>query len=131
MLPTFIDHKSGQSGRRSVFLLILILLALTMPVSQQTTNAQQDLTFRLINLEREVETLRTRVDILERMVRNTMPGDPLATSSSNQSMVEIQRQMLSLAEQQIIMQTQLLELRKAVDEWREKNSPAGKKSPGN
>jgi hypothetical protein len=45
-------------------------------------------------------------------------------------MVEIQRQMLALAEQQIIMQTQMLELRKAVDELREKSAPAGKKNQG-
>lgn len=116
--------------RQFIPLLLILLLALTLPVSQPATFAQQDLTFRLINLEREVETLRTRVDFLERMVRNTTPADPLALSSSNQSMVEIQRQMLALAEQQIIMQTQMLELRKAVDELREKSAPAGKKNQG-
>lgn len=116
--------------RQFIPLLLILLLALTLPVSQPATFAQQDLTFRLINLEREVETLRTRVDFLERMVRNTTPADPLALSSSNQSMVEIQRQLLALAEQQIIMQTQMLELRKAVDELREKSAPAGKKNQG-
>ena len=116
--------------RQFIPLLLILLLALTLPVSQPATFAQQDLTFRLINLEREVETLRTRVDFLERMVRNTTPADPLALSSSNQSMVEIQRQLLALAEQQIIMQTQMLELRKAVDELREKSAPSGKRNQG-
>ena len=129
--------RDSRLSRRSLTLLILILLALTIPVSQSTTNAQQDLTFRLINLEREVESLRTRVDILERMARSANTPDPLGMTGGGQSMVEIQRQMLALAEQQILMQTQLLELRKAIDRLEEKAPPArskpsedGRRPPG-
>jgi len=134
------DNKSGEMRlpRRSVTLLIIILVALAIPVSPPTGSAQQDLTFRLINLEREVESLRARVDILERMVRSGNTPDPLGGAGSAQSMVEIQRQMLALAEQQIMMQTQLLELRKAIDRLEEKAPPArskpgeeGRRPPGN
>jgi len=124
--------------RRSVTLLIIILVALAIPVSPPTSSAQQDLTFRLINLEREVDSLRTRVDILERMVRSGNAPDPLGVAGNAQSMVEIQRQMLALAEQQILMQTQLLELRKSIDRLEEKAPPArskpseeGRRPPGN
>ena len=124
--------------RRSATLLVIILIALAIPVSPPTSSAQQDLTFRLINLEREVDSLRTRVDILERMVRSGNAPDTLGVAGKAQSMVEIQRQMLALAEQQILMQTQLLELRKSIDRLEEKAPPArskpgeeGRRPPGN
>jgi hypothetical protein len=81
-----------------------------------TRPGQQDLTFRLINLERQVESLQARVDFLERMARNPLPGDSIGASANAQTMIEIQRQMLSLAEQQLLMQSQLLELKKMIDQ---------------
>lgn len=92
-----------------------------------STNGQQDLTFRLINLERQVETLQTRTEFLEQMARNPPPGDAIGASANAQSMIEIQRQMLSLAEQQLLMQTQLLELKKSIDRLSEKNEPLAPK----
>ncbi len=84
---------------------------------------QQDLTFRLINLERQVESLQARVDFLERMARNPLPGDSIGASANAQTMIEIQRQMLSLAEQQLLMQSQLLELKKMVDQQSKQDEP--------
>ena len=84
---------------------------------------QQDLTFRLINLERQVESLQARVDFLERMARNPLPGDSIGASANAQTMIEIQRQMLSLAEQQLLMQSQLLELKIMFDQQRKQAEP--------
>lgn len=84
---------------------------------------QQDLTFRLINLERQVESLQARVDFLERMARNPLPGDSIGASANAQTMIEIQRQMLSLAEQQLLMQGQLLELKKMIDQQSKQDEP--------
>ena len=84
---------------------------------------QQDLTFRLINLERQVESLQARVDFLERMARNPLPGDSIGASANAQTMIEIQRQMLSLAEQQLLMQSQLLELKIMIDQQSKQAEP--------
>lgn len=126
-----ITHSARQWRKitRSTLLLggLLILLA-TTPAPRVTVSAQQDLTFRLINLERQVESLQTRVDFLERMARSaatSLPTDSLA----NTQQLELQRQLLALAEQQILIQTQLLELKKSVDRLTEKETPGDRKAP--
>lgn len=124
-------HRGGVLGKipRAALLLcgLLILLATTPSPNRATVSAQQDLTFRLINLERQVESLQSRVDFLERMVRST-PTSPATDPLASTQMIDLQRQLLALAEQQIIMQTQLLELKKSVDRLTEKEAGGGRKS---
>ena len=86
---------------------------------------QQDLTFRLINLERLVESLQVRIDILERTTRAMPSVNQVDSAAHTPASLEIQRQILSLAEQQILMQTQLLELRKTLDRLSEKPPATG------
>lgn len=121
-----------------IAVILLLLIPLVRPLRDPGVNAagiasgknadglspgQQDLTFRLINLERQVESLQARVDFLERMARNPLPGDSIGASANAQTMIEIQRQMLSLAEQQLLMQSQLLELKKMVDQQSKQDEP--------
>lgn len=121
-----------------ITLILLLLIPLVRPSRDPGVNAagiasgtnaagilpgQQDLTFRLINLERQVESLQARVDFLERMARNPLPGDSIGASANAQTMIEIQRQMLSLAEQQLLMQSQLLELKKMIDQQSKQDEP--------
>ena len=121
-----------------ITLILLLLIPLIRPSRDPGVNAagiasgtnaaglrpgQQDLTFRLINLERQVESLQARVDFLERMARNPLPGDSIGASANAQTMIEIQRQMLSLAEQQLLMQSQLLELKIMIDQQSKQAEP--------
>ncbi len=97
---------------------LVLILTLGAGAPEARTSAQQDLTFRIINLERQVETLRMRVDFLEQNSRQPVVVDQ--PGSSPASTIDLQRQILALAEQQVLIQTQLLELKKSVDRLSEK-----------
>ncbi|NBO66205.1 MAG: hypothetical protein EBU88_15420 [Acidobacteria bacterium] len=103
----------------TVVILLLIVAGLSAEAGGGGGTTQQDLTFRLINLERQVESLQVRIDFLERTVRSISGNG--ATGAQNDGpdrtslTLDIQRQLLSLAEQQIVMQTQMLEMRKSID----------------
>jgi hypothetical protein len=107
--------------------LLLTLASLSATAGKSAERPQQDLTFRLINLERQVESLQTRIDFLERTIRAIPVGGQAETMGASTSLLEIQRQMLALAEQQILMQTQLLEVRKSLDRLEERVPPAAPK----
>ena len=107
--------------------LLLTLASLSATAGESVERPQQDLTFRLINLERQVESLQTRIDFLERTIRAIPVGGQTETTGSSTSLLEIQRQMLALAEQQILMQTQLLEVRKSLDRLAERVPAAAPK----
>lgn len=110
-----------------VFGLLVGLASLSAIAGGSAEQPQQDLTFRLINLERQVESLQTRIDFLERTVRAIPVGGQTETMGASTSLLEIQRQMLALAEQQILMQTQLLEVRKSLDRLAERVPAAAPK----
>ncbi len=99
-------------------LVIIGMLTLGAGTPSARTSPQQDMTFRVINLERQVETLRMRLDFLEQSSRQPVAADPLTTPVP--PTIDLQRQILALAEQQVLMQTQLLELKKSVDRLGEK-----------
>jgi len=105
----------------NVVLIILLLVALIPPAP--TSGQGQDQTFRLMNIERRLDQLQTRVDYVERMQQ------PTSSSTQNSNMataavLELQRQQLYLAEQVLTMQKQMLEMQKKLDRLTPTPTPA-------
>jgi uncharacterized protein HemX len=111
----------GYSLKLAAAILLLASFAVTTP----TTGQGQDQSFRLINIERRLDQLQTRIDYLER----TQQSQSLAgagSSATTASILELQRQQLSLAEQVVTMQRKMLEMQKAIDRLTEQNRPPEK-----
>jgi len=97
-----------------IFAAIVLLLASLAPATT-TGNSAQDLTFRLMNIERRLDQLQIRVDGIERAFQNQALSNTGSSNVSTQALLELQRQQLSLAEQLVTMQKQMLELKKEID----------------
>jgi uncharacterized protein HemX len=109
----------------SLKLVVAILLLASFAVTTPTIGKGQDQSFRLINIERRLDQLQTRIDYLDR----SQQSQSLSGSSSNAttaSILELQRQQLSLAEQVVTMQRKMLEMQKTIDRLTEQNRPLEK-----
>lgn len=105
----------------------LVALALT---SARGLEQGQDLTFRLLNIERRLDQLQQRVDSVERAQLNQSLGPPgRAAGPSIETVLEMQRQQLVTAEQVTLVQRQLLELRKQVDQLAAASAEPAKREP--
>jgi hypothetical protein len=98
--------------------LSLLLFGALLP----TAAPQQDLNFRLMNLERRVDQLQNRLDYVERN-QQTQALTPTTTNQYNHELVlELQRQQLSLAQQVVQQDKRILELQKTIDRLVESQS---------
>ena len=93
----------------------IILLLVSLAPAPATSNNAQDLNFRLINIERKVDQLQIRVDAVERAFQNQALSNTGQSNVSNQALLELQRLQLSISEQLVTMQKQMLELKKEID----------------
>ena len=98
--------------RRAAISLALVACA---ALANSTAQVNPDLNFRLLNIERRVDQLQIRVDTIDRAQQLQ------ATSTNNQSamtetLLETQRQQLALAREVALMQQQMLQLQKTVDQ---------------
>ena len=96
----------------------LIFLA-TAGVSASTGENIQDVNFRLLTIERRLDQMQYRIDGIERDIQNQVMSGRNESNSVLQTVLETQRQNLSLAEQVVTMQKQMLEMQKALDQLRE------------
>ena len=103
-----------QLKSAAIFAAIVLLLASLAPATTTGNNAQ-DLTFRLMNIERKLDQLQIRVDAIERAFQSQALSNSGSSNVSTQALLELQRQQLSLAEQFVMMQRQMLELKKEID----------------
>jgi hypothetical protein len=93
----------------------IILLLVSLAPAPATSNNAQDLNFRLINIERRLDQLQIRVDAIERAFQNQALSNTGSSNVSNQALLELQRLQLSISEQLVTMQKQMLELKKEID----------------
>jgi tRNA splicing endonuclease len=93
----------------------IILLLVSLAPAPATSNNAQDLSFRLMNIERKVDLLQIRVDAIERAFQNQALSNTGSSNVSNQALLELQRLQLSISEQLVTMQKQMLELKKEID----------------
>lgn len=130
--------KRNSDYRKIIFAGMLVLLVLLWLLPPGRLEAAQDVTFRLMNIERRLDQLQIRVDSLERAYQSQTMTSTTGAQSNAQLLIELQRQQLSLAEQQVFMQRQMLDLQKRIDQMREKPAEEAKpkteskpKAPGN
>jgi tRNA splicing endonuclease len=93
----------------------IVLLLVSLAPAPATSNNAQDLNFRLINIERRLDQLQIRVDGIERAFQNQAMSNTGSSNVSNQALLELQRLQLSISEQLVMMQKQMLELKKEID----------------
>lgn len=115
-----------RSNRFFTNLLILVSLVALLAITTPTADYAQDPSFRLMNVERRLDQLQIRVDYVER----AQQAQSLNTTAANATpplVLELQRQQLSMAEQLVTMQRQMLEMQKTIDRLSEKGSGQEKK----
>jgi hypothetical protein len=93
----------------------IVLLLVSLAPAPATSNNAQDLTFRLINIERKLDQMQIRVDAIERAFQSQALSNTGSSNASTQALLELQQQQLSLAAQLLTMQKQMLELKKEID----------------
>ena len=98
---------------------ILVLFIATLAITPPTADLSQDPNFRLMNVERRLDQLQYRVDALERF-QQTQSLNATSANITPASVLELQRQQISLAEQAITMQKQMLEMQKSIDRLAER-----------
>ena len=98
---------------RRAILGMVILVWVTMPTSTAQVNDHE---FRLTNVERRLDQVQLRIEMIEREQRTQALNTPRSTSTSTETLLEMQRQYLSMAQQMAVMQKQLFELQKTVDQ---------------
>jgi len=105
-----------------------VLLSLSLAPATTTGNNAQDLTFRLMNIERRLDQLQIRVDSVERMFQNQALNNTGSSNVATQALLELQRQQLSMAGQLLTMQKQMLELKREIDLQASRNNDQGKEA---
>ena len=104
----------GKSVTGAAMLTAVVFLLTSLAPSSTHGSDTQDLNFRLINIERRLDLLQSRVDFMERAQQN-QPLNAAASNLSTQALQDLQRQQLSITEQLLTMQRQMLELKKEID----------------
>ena len=110
-------------------LMAIVLLLISLAPTPATSGNTQDLTFRLMNIERRQDQLQSRVDIIERTLQNQAMSSANSSNApgvSAQALFELQQRQLLLAEQLVTMQKQMLELQKAIDRQASRENAQGK-----
>jgi len=93
----------------------IVLLLVSLAPATTTGNNAQDLTFRLMNIERRLDQMQIRMDAIERAFQNQAISNPGSSNTMTQALLELQRTQLSISEQLVTMQRQMLELKKQID----------------
>src|SRR6266508_4201138 len=120
--PTF---SAGENMRTDQFIIkplksaaifaAIALMSVSLAPATTTGNNAQDLSFRLINIERRLDQLQIRVDAIERAFQNQALSNTGSSNVSNQALLELQRLQLSISEQLVTMQKQMLDSTKDMD----------------
>jgi hypothetical protein len=121
-----IDQFIVKPFKSAMIFAAIVLLSVSLSPATATSNNAQDLNFRLINIERKLDTLQLRVDAVERVVQNQALSNTGSSNISTQALLELQQQQFSLAQQVITMQKQMLEMRKEIDRQASRGNDQGK-----
>lgn len=98
------------------------LLITGAAVKTPTAAHSQDQSFRLINIERRLDQVQSRLDFIERAQQNQGLNNISSANVSTQVVLDLQRQQLALADQVVTMQRRMLEMQKTIDQLAERGS---------
>jgi hypothetical protein len=104
----------------------IVLLFVSLAPATTTNNSAQDQTFRMMNIERKLDQLQLRVDAIERAVQTQALSNTGSSNISTQALLDLQRTQLSMTQQLVIIQKQMLELKKEIDRQALRETDQGK-----
>ncbi len=96
------------------------LLCLSLLSLGAATRFGQDQSFRLMNLERRVDQMQTRLDYVERSQQNQSLNTGSTSNYSQERVLELQRQLFDHGQQIVHLQKQMLDMQKEVDRLTER-----------
>lgn len=101
------------------YLLLLVIFSIPAIVGLplNSSGGQPDPTFRLNTIERRIDQMQSRLDLLEREVRASASGQ-----ARPDSLADLRLQYQGLSAQVSYMQMQLVEARKAIDKLNDAES---------
>ena len=108
-----------RATRVSTNLIIIVMLVALLAITTPTADLSQDPNFRLMNAERRLDQLQMRIDFVER-AQQAQSLNVTSASMTPATVLELQRQQISMGEQMVLMQRQMLEMQKAIDRLSEK-----------
>lgn len=116
-----------RSIRFSTNLTIVVSLLASLAITTPTADISlQDPNFRLMNVERRLDQLQMRVDFVER-AQQAQSLNSTSTNMTPAAVLELQRQQISMGEQMVLMQRQMLEMQKTIDRLSERTGGQEKK----
>jgi len=121
-----IDQFILKPLKSAAILAAIVLLSVSLAPATVTSNNAQDVTFRLINIERKLDQLQIRVDTVERAFQSQSLNNTGSSNASTQVLLDLQQQQFSLAQQLLTMQKQMLEMRKELDRQALRENDQGK-----
>jgi hypothetical protein len=96
---------------------VALTLSYTLPTaSSHPEAAPQSMDFRLSTIERRIDQLQNRIDSLDREQRMQSMQSPNTPNRLNESVLELQHQQIGQAQQIILLQRQMLEMLKRLDQ---------------
>ncbi len=115
-----------RSIRFSTNLTIVFLLLASLAIATPTADYSQDSNYRLMNVERKLDQLQMRIDFVER-AQQAQSLNATGASMTPAAVLELQRQQISMGEQMVLMQRQMLEMQKTIDRLSERTGGQEKK----
>jgi tRNA splicing endonuclease len=120
------DHFILKPLKSAAIFAAIALTSASLAPATTTGNNAQDLNFRLMNIERRLDQMQIRVDGIERAFQNQALSNTGSSNVSTQALLELQRLQLSISEQLVTMQKQMLELKKEIDRQASRDNDRGK-----
>jgi hypothetical protein len=121
-----IDQFIIKPFKSAMVFAAIVILSVSLSPATATSNNAQDLNFRLLNIERKLDTLQLRIDAVERTAQNQALNNTSSSNVSAQALLEMQRQQLLISQQLLAMQKQMLELKKQIDQQAARENDQGK-----
>ncbi len=114
-----------------IYMVMIAICSGSLMTVTSTADYSQDQSFRLMNIERRLDQLQSRVDFIERTQQNQAMQSATSTSNlTTEAVLELQRMNLSLAGQVVQMQKRMLDMQKAIDRISEREgNPEKKEKP--
>ena len=100
--------------------MLLGLLCLSLLSLGAAARFGQDQNFRLMNLERRMDQLQTRLDYIERAQQSQSLNTGSTSNYNQEQVLELQRQLFNQGQQVVHLQKQMLDMQKEVDQLTER-----------
>ena len=89
-----IDQFILKPSKGAMIFAAIVILSVSLSPATATSNNAQDPAFRLMNIERRLDTLQLRVDAVERVVQSQAINNTGSSNASTQALLELQQQQL-------------------------------------